>query len=174
MGDLTVIDNFDDSCVELLECLREFTKDATGQLIMPTRIQKAGEEPSFRAADVYLMRLPDSRAASKKAPYILHQLITAKDQQPEGKRSEAGAVVRSIFCVYSADEQEGGLMLLNLMERLRIALLRSTIIGHRYQLDMEAGVERLIYPEDTAPYYAGEMITTWQIPAIEREVREWL
>lgn len=174
MGGVTVIDNFDSSCLGLLECLREFTRDATGQIIMPTRVQKAGEEPGFRAADVYLMRLPDSRAAAKKAPYILHQLLTARDGQPKGKPPEASAVVRSIFCVYSADEQEGGLMLLNLMERLRIALLRDTIIGRRYRLDMEAGAERLIYPDDTAPYFAGEMITTWKIPAIEREVREWL
>lgn len=40
-------------------------------------------------------------------------------------------MVRSIFAVYNDDEQEGGLMLLNLMERLRIRLLREVVIGRR-------------------------------------------
>ena len=61
-------------------------------------------------------------------------------------------------------------MLVNLMERLRIAILKQVIIGRRFQLDLKAGVETLIYPDDTAPYYAGEMITTWILPAVEREV----
>ena len=82
--------------------------------------------------------------------------------------------MRSICCVYNDDEQEGGLMLLNLMERIRIALLRTTIIGDRYQLDMEEGVEAMVYPDDTAPYFVGELVTNWQLPSIEREVRKWL
>lgn len=83
-------------------------------------------------------------------------------------------MVRSIFAVYNDDEQEGGLMLLNLMERLRIRLLREVVIGRRFQLDLEAGLETFIYPDDTAPYYAGEMTTTWRVPGVEREVRQWL
>ena len=66
-------------------------------------------------------------------------------------------------------------MLLNLMERLRISLLRQIVIGDQFQLDLKAGLETLVYPDDTAPYYAGEMISTWKIPAIQREVRSpWL
>ena len=160
--------------VKLMEELKVFTESATKELILPVRMQKGDENPSYRAAHVFLMRLPDSSAATKKAPYILHQLITAKDEQSGGQNAKAGAVIRSIFCVYSDDEQEGGMMLLNLMERLRIALLRTTIIGNRFQLDMDAGVECLIYPDDTAPYFVGEMVTNWSVPAIEREVRKWL
>ena len=65
-------------------------------------------------------------------------------------------------------------MLVNLMERLRISLLRKVVIGGQFQLDLEAGLETLIYPDDTAPYYAGEMISTWKLPSVEREVRPWL
>ena len=119
------------------------------------------------------MRLPDGTSAKKKAPYIIHQAITSRDVQPAGERERGVAVVRSIFAVYSGDEQEGGLMLLNLMERLRIRLLRQVVIGRRYQLDLEAGLETFIYPDDTAPYFAGEMTTTWRVPGVEREVAEW-
>lgn len=156
--------------VTLLEQLKVFTKDAVKDLIMPTAMQEEDVIEKPRAADVYLMRLPDSHSAKKKAPYILHQLITGADAQPNGQRVQSTATVRTVFAVYSENEQEGGLMLLNLMERLRIALLRKVVIGNQFQLDLGAKMEILIYPEDTAPYYSGEMISEWIIPAVEREV----
>ena len=72
--------------------------------------------------------------------------------------------------MYHKDEQEGGLVLLNLMERLRIAMLEEGIVGKQFILDREAGLESLVYPEDFAPYYAGEMISVWKLPIIERKV----
>ena len=101
---------------------------------------------------------------------MLHQLITGMDRQPQGQRAESTAKVRSICCVYSDDEQEGGLMLLNLMERMRIALLKQVVIGNQFTLDLDAGLETMAYPDDTAPYFVGEMLSTWKLPAVEREV----
>ncbi len=159
----------------LLDRLRDFTLDATRDIIMPVKRQKEDkEDPEPRAADVYRMRLPDSKSATKKAPYVLHQIITGKDIQPDGRLESASVTVRTIFCVYSDDEQEGGLMLLNLMERFRIKLLREVIIGDQFQLDLESGLESLIYPDDTAPFFAGEMVSVWKMPSVEREVRKWL
>ena len=149
--------------VILLERLRDFTKEATADLIMATAMQEGDAEQKHRAADVYLMRLPDSKAAKKKAPYILHQIITGADKHPSGERD--------IFCVDAEDEQEGGLMLLNLMERVRIGLLRKVVIGNQFTLDKEVGLESLVYPDDMAPYFAGEMVSTWKLPTIEREVQ---
>ncbi len=169
-----MVQDIDTSRVDLLERLKSFTQNAIKDMILPTRIQREGESQSFRAADVYLMRLPDSTSATKKAPYIIHQLITGKDVQEEGQRPISIAQVRTIFCVYNDDEQEGGLMLLGLVERLRIQLLKQVVIGERYQLSLKDGIEALVYPDDTAPYFAAEMITTWKIPSIEREVRQWL
>jgi len=161
--------------ITLLEQLRDISKIATEDIILPVREQKGDAEKVTRAADIYLMRLPDSRAAQKKAPYIIHQLITGKDIQPPGENETASAVVRSIFCVYNDNEEEGSLMLVNLMERLRIHLLRQVVIGDQFQLDLVVGLESMVYPEDTAPYYAGEMVSTWILPAIQREVRSpWL
>lgn len=156
--------------IDLLSSLRDVTKKATADIMMPVKMQKGDTEQAYRAADVFLMRVPDGTAATKKAPYILHQAITGKDIQPRGEHVSASAVVRSIFAVYNEDDQEGGLMLLNLMERVRIYLLKQVVIGKRYQLDLEAGLEMIIYPDDTAPYYAGEILSTWKLPAVEREV----
>lgn len=157
--------------VILLEQLKEFTQTATHDLLLPVAYQKEDKEPpADRTAAVYRMRIPNGRSATKKAPYILHQIITNKDIQPPGQKPEATAVVRTIFCVYHKDEQEGGLALLNLMERLRIALLEQVVIGKQFRLNLKAGLESLVYQEDTAPYYAGEMVSVWDLPIIERKV----
>lgn len=152
------------TAVILLEQLKDFTEEATKDLIMPTKMKKGDTEQSYRAAEVHKMRLPDSGSATKKAPYIIHQVITGKDT------TESQAVIRSIFCVYNENEEEGGLMLLNLIERVRITLLKAGTVGNQFTLDINAGVERLIYPDDTAPFYAGEMISTWKMPTVKREV----
>ena len=157
--------------LDLLNVLCDVTRTETADIIMPVRIQKKDEVQKCRAAGVYRMRLPDSSAAEKKVPYIIHQIITGRDSQPSGQRVSSVTVVRSIFCVYSENEEEGSLLLLNLMERLRIYLLKQVVIGERYEIDLEAGMEALIYPDETAPYYMGEMSTTWKLPAIKREVK---
>ena len=159
---------------DLLDVLKTFTEAAIQDVLLPTRVQKEDEAPELRPAAVYKMRLPDSSSAKKKAPYIIHQIVTGKDIQAEGKSSESTLSMRSVFCVYSADEQEGSLMLLEIMERLRIALLRKVLLDGRFQIDLDAGVEILVYPDDTAPYFIGEMMTNWIMPAIEREARPWL
>ena len=159
---------------DLLEVLKGFTEEAIKDVLLPVRVQKEGEAPECRPAEVYKMRLPDSTSAKKKAPYIIHQIVTSKDIQAEGQSPEATLSMRSIFCVYSDDEQEGSLMLLELMERLRISLLRKVLLDGRFQINLEAGVETLVYPDDTAPYFIGEMMTNWIMPTIEREFRQWL
>lgn len=155
----------------LLKQLKEFTEERVKDLLLPVAQQKEDEEPpKDRPAEVYRARLPDSRAAKKKAPYILHQVITGKDAQSPGSPSISLVTVRTVFCVYHKDEQEGGLALLNLMERLRIAMLEEGIVGKQFVLDREAGLESLVYPDNTAPYYTGEMISVWKLPIIERKV----
>lgn len=161
--------------VILLDVLKDETEQAICHLLMPVARQKEDkEDPPDRVATVHRMRLPDSKAAKKKVPYILHQVITSKDQQPPGEENESRCTIRTIFCVYSPDEEKGGLLLLNLMERVRIRLLQKVVIGDQFELDKEAGLECLVYPEDTAPYFAGEMVTTWKLLAVKREVRQWL
>lgn len=154
----------------LLEVLKEFTTNTVADLILPVRAQKENPTPTQRAAEVYLMRLPDSKSAKLKAPYILHQIITGSDKQPSGQKEMARATIRSIFVVYCDDESEGALHLLNLMERFRLELLKTVVLSNRFELNLEEGVETIIYPDDTAPYFMGEMVTTWNLPPVQREV----
>jgi len=158
--------------VDFLGSLKAFTRAATQDILLPVRMQEGDEvEPPPRAAGVYLMRVKKSSASHKAAPYIMHQIITGKDVQPKGGRTSSFVVLRSVFCVYDEDEEAGGLALLGLCERLRIALLKTRQLSGRFSLVSDGdGLETLIYPDDTAPYYIGEFVGTWQLPGVEREV----
>lgn len=158
--------------VELLKALMVETEIAVADLLLPVPMQKTDEEqPPDRVAKVYLMRPPDGKAATKKAPYIIHQFITGADEQPSGEEDRSEAVVRSIFCVYNEDGEAGGIALLTLMERLRFHLLRKVVIGGQFELNKQAKLEAICYPDETAPYYLGEFVSSWRLPAIEREVK---
>lgn len=156
---------------KLLEDLKIFTLEVTKDIILPVAQQKEDKAPPLpRAPDVYSMRLPDSSAAKKKAPYIIHQILNGKDLQEPGTFLIGDVVVRSIFAVYHRDEQEGGLALLELMERVRIAFLVQQVIGKQFKLNLQAGLETMVYPDGSAPYFGGEMISVWRMPPIERKV----
>lgn len=169
--------------VGLLYELKEFTENATGKMLLPVKRQSKDEkEPAPRAASVFLARLPDMQSFEKKAPFILHQVVTGEDgienvNKGTGmqirREMQSTCVVRSVFCVYCKDEQEGGLLLLNLMEEMRMALLQyPTMLNKVFELDLNERISQMVYPETgergTAPYYLGEMVTTWKLPPIKR------
>ena len=168
---------------ELLQALKEFIENAIKDLLLPIRAQTKEEEALFAAEpdkawkvpDVYLMRLPDSREAKKKAPYVLVQLITTSDWQDQRQLDDSVATIRIICCVYDKDEQAGALNLLNLASRIRIALLKACTVGgnRAFVLDKTEKLEFMAYPDDTAPYYPGEMVGVWHLPPIQREVDLW-
>lgn len=165
---------------DLLRCLCSFLEDATKDLIMPVALQKNDVENGvpvqrYSPAKIYPMRLPNGSDLTKITPYILVRLIHGDDVQKQGEDPEATAVIRMTFTVYNKDEPEGEMMLLNLIERVRIALLKAVVIGKLYTLDLSDGLSFDVYDGIKAPYYAGEMVTTWQLPPIEREdVLKWL
>jgi len=162
------------SKASLLEAFKEATIRATSEFLLPTQVQKGDTEEMERAASVYIGRLPDTKQSLKKAPYILHQMVNSASKQIPGEQLQSKAIVRSIFCVYCEDEQEGTLKLIGLMERLRISILRNPLIGsNQFECDLQEGLEDLVYANDTYPYYLGEMLTTWELPPIKREVRYW-
>lgn len=156
----------------LLFALKAFTQEVTQDLLLPVRRQRTdSEEPEPTTPNVFTPRLPEMKASDKKAPYVIHSIITGRDSQTPGEEVECTATVRTLMCVYHEDEEEGGLALLNLAERIRIELLRRVVVED-YTLDLNNGLELLVYPDDTAPYYMAEMASTWRLPPIKREVIE--
>ena len=155
---------------EILDVLAKFVTDATAHFSLPTAVQQGDVEQLFRAPEVHRMRLPQSTSYKKYAPYIIVQYVTSKDVQKHSERSDSTATIRLIFCVYNDDEEAGALDLVNVIDVVRLRLMREVVIKDKYRLDTDAGLETLIYIDDTAPYYGGEMMFTIEIPPIEREV----
>ena len=154
----------------LLEALKAFTEDAVKGLSYPEAVQKGDTEQKFRAPDVYKQRVPNGDAVKKYVPYVLIQFVTGQDKQEENYRSEQRAQIRFICTTYSKDEEEGSMMLLNLMDRIRIKLLEEVVVADTYKLDTDEGIDSAYYTDDTAPYYIGEMSCTFMLPAIRRKV----
>lgn len=95
----------------LLDRLTEFTQDAVKTCCCLFASRKRCRSPRHEGGGGVQMRLPDSGSAKKKAPYIIHQVVTTNDLQPQGERIHATAKLRTVFCVYSPNEEEGSLML---------------------------------------------------------------
>lgn len=156
--------------VDLLNVLKAETIKITKDILMPVNIKSGEAANESRSAKVHLMRLPDEKADWKKAPYVIHQAVTGNNTQVSGQPIACRVDIRSVFCVYSRDQQEGELMLLNLMERIRLHLLEQVVIGKRYELDLAAGLQWMVYPDTAYPYHMGEMVSTWKLPKINRKV----
>ncbi len=159
----------------LLQRMKEVVEEAVKDLPMPVRRQKSGEEPEPRDAEVWLVRLPDAESAVKKAPYIVLQPVAGEDRQQPGSRRTGSCLVRLVFTVFHPDGQEGALTLLEMMERVRIAFLKHPTIGGQFSLMEAEGLEWGVNYELEPPYYNGEMVGRWTMPAVEREdYQEWL
>jgi hypothetical protein len=151
----------------LLDRLKEFIEEQTRDLLLCVR-GKAEEEPQERPAGVYKMRLPNKEGETKLIPYILLQFISGHDFQDAQQEPESGCVVRIVVATYSEDGETGARNVLNVITRIRIALLKAGVIGGQFLL--KKPIEYVVYPDSTYPYFLGEMITRWDLPAIEREV----
>ena len=161
--------------VWLLESLKARMEQDIKDLIMPVKAQKGDTEEETRPAEVWNGRLPDMKSTTKKAPYVLNTILTSRFRQNPGLPPESLVSVRTVYCVYNSDDHEGALMLLNLMDRIRISLQKNPIVDGKYELNMtEDGITDFVYPDDTAPFYMGEMVTEWIMPPVEREVQKWL
>ena len=150
----------------LLDALKAYLENIVKVFELPTAVQKNDVVQIFRAPEVHKMRLPNSSAVQKYVPYIIVQAVSGKYDQPTGMRSNSLINVRLICCTYSVDEEEGSIMLMNIVDAIILRLLKDGVIAKKYKI----ATEYVVYPEDTAPYYAGEIVFSVMLSPIEREV----
>jgi len=167
--------------MKLLDDLKTAVEEEIKDLVLPLSIQKEdGGVQRYRAPEVHKMRLPTSREASrdakKYAPYVLIQAVTAEDAQAPGQSPTASVGVRMVCVTYNRDDEGlGALSLWELMERIRIGLLKRGVIGGQFVLDPQKGIQALFYDDDLAPYFAGELTMVFGRPNVKREdVIQWL
>ena len=156
--------------LQLLDALEAFVKQETKDILLPVRVDRKSGENKERAAEVYKMRLPNKTAQTERVPYLLLQYIKSTDTQEPGQEPESECTVRIVAATYSEDESEGAMCVLNLLTRIRVALLKDGVVGGQFVL--KSPLEMIVYPDSTAPYYLGEMMTTWAMPIIESEVQQ--
>ena len=167
--------------IELLYELKKFIEEATKDIILSVRpvnnrvypetsgkSKQLGDQPKSRAAEVHLMRLPNKDAETNRIPYILLQFLTGEDTQQSGNEPDSECRIRIVVATYSEDGSAGSMDLLNVITRIRIALLKKGVIGKQFTL--RRPLEYTTYPDETGAYYLGEMLTVWGIPTIKREV----
>jgi hypothetical protein len=165
--------------IVLLNQLREFVQDQTRDIILPVRPVKnkttpeyreqnaVGCNPEARAPEVHLMRLPDKDAETNRVPYIVLQILKGSDTQAVGDIPASECKVRAAAVTYSDDAGLGMMSVLNVITRLRTALLRAGAVG---QFLLKPGLEWIIYDSEFEPYHIGEMALTFELPEIIREV----
>jgi len=161
--------------VDLLEEMKTYVENEVKSLILPTRVDRRSGKTPERPAEVHMMALPDKEAEMEQIPYVLLQFLTSKDKQEPGEMPESSCKIRIVAATYSEDKAEGSLHLLNLLTRIRTAFLRDGSIADRYLLKIgkEQPLEMIVYPDNTAPYYLGEMMTEWTLPTVSTECPIW-
>ena len=153
--------------LELLDALKAYIENETRDLLLPVRVDRKSGKNNERSAEVHTMALPNKNAETERIPYVLLQFLTSKDEQEPGEYPESSCKIRIVAATYSEDKAEGSLCLLNLLTRIRLAFLRDGSIQNRYLLKMP--LEMIIYPDNTAPYYLGEIMSEWTLPTINTE-----
>lgn len=169
--------------VVLLEELKTFIEENTKDIVLSVRPVKNKTIPTpgaeleeqdsedaitARAPEVHKMRLPGKDAETQRIPYILLQFLTGKDEHKPAEQPESECNIRIVVATYSEDGGEGAADLLNVITRIRVALLKAGEVGKQFLL--KKPLEYVVYPDETNPYYLGEMLTIWEMPIIQREV----
>lgn len=124
-------------------------------------------EPKQRPPDVYLMNMPERADYLSRVPYLLIQFLSSKDKyDKEDRDRQATADIRILIATYNRDGQDGGMQVLEIVERIRIHLLSGMLLDGNYMLTMPFDTE--VYPDDTGNYFLGEINMTWSLPNVER------
>ncbi|MBQ9269670.1 MAG: hypothetical protein IJ206_09165 [Oscillospiraceae bacterium] len=125
------------------------------------------KEPKKRPPDVYLMNLPERSDWYSRIPYVIIRFLNVKDRYNKDEKDQQATVnVRVLIATYCSDGEDGGLQVLEIIERIRIHLESGMLLDENYMLQSPFDGE--VYPDDTGNYFLGEINMTWSIPIIER------
>lgn len=153
--------------LDLLESLKAYCEENTKDMLLVARVPENGEEAGEQPPKVFIGNLPDKESEKKAAPYILLKLLSKKVDDEENI-----CRVRIICVTFSEDKQENYIQCLNLLTRIETRLLEDVVIDNRYSC--QKPIESIMYDDDLEVYQIGEMMTIWELPKPERDVRKYL
>lgn len=153
--------------LDLLESLKGYCEENTKDMRLIARVPENEKEAGERPPRVFIGNLPDKESEKKEAPYILLKLLTKKVDD-----EESACRVRIICVTFSEDKQENYIQCLNLLTRVETRLLKDVTIADRYSC--QKPIETILYDDDLEVYQIGEMMTIWEVPKAERNIRQYL
>ena len=159
------------TAVVLLNQLADFIENAVMdmQLLVPPKKDGKNSKPQRKPPGVYKMRLPERDVAdahAKRIPYIVLQVLHGEDTHEQSEDSTC--LIRIIATTYSEDGGAGANDVLNVITRIRIALLEAGVIGEQFHL--RKPLEWIVYPDDVGNYFFAELMSTWEMPPVHRQV----
>lgn len=114
---------------------------------------------------VHLGYLPGQTAGNTEAtPY---PVILIRPIEGQGDKESTVVQIKLLFSTQSEDDS-GLIDLLNLMERVRILLLRQRILDHQFRID--PNWKWKFYEDQPVSEWLAELVTTWAMPQIRQEV----
>lgn len=122
------------------------------------------------APRIFLGDTPPKNQAEDDFPFVIVRPIEGVDAE------EGSTVTVALVCgVYTAEGFEGGVNdLLNLVSRIRLALLKEPVLAGRYTparpLEWELAPDPRRESGSTHPYHLALMTTTWSVPAVPVEL----
>ncbi|WP_339225717.1 hypothetical protein NYE80_31020 [Paenibacillus sp. FSL H7-0357] len=123
-------------------------------------------DDAFAVPNVYLGDLPPNSADSQEDPE--YPFIIIRPFEGEGGKDNIQSQIKLLFRTRPRDNS-GFIDLLNLMERVRILLMRQGILEKKFAIN-DSWKWKLI-EEQPMLEWVGEVITTWTLPQIKREVK---
>ena len=153
--------------LDLLVSLKGYCEEITKDMRLIARVPDNGTEAAEQPPKVFIGNLPNKESEKKAAPYILLKFLTKKTDD-----EESICRVRIICVTYSEDKQENYIQCLNVLTRLERKLLEDVVVDNRYSC--QKPIETIVYDDDLEVYQVGEIMTIWEMPKVERDVRQYL
>lgn len=115
---------------------------------------------------VHLGALPSKTADNRNDPVF--PLIIVRPMEGDSDNNESRAQVKLLFGTQSEDDS-GFIDVLNLMERVRMLLMRQRIIDKKFRI--EENWKWQFLEDQPEPQWICQAVTTWTLPQIRQEVK---
>lgn len=153
----------------LMDALKDVIETDLKEYLLPVKQEGWSDQLLERPMEVWEMVMPEPDEGHERIPYILLQLLNGKDERKDDGRTECVVNVRIVITVYDREGVDGRLRVMRIIQRIRDILWKAGTIGKIFELQE---LEFLIYPDETEWYHLGEMVTTWKVPEIQRDLSE--
>lgn len=137
----------------LIEALKEFISGVVADMVLPTT-------PTVHLG--YLPSKTKENAGQSDMNFIIIRPLSGEDQEDRNK-----VTVKLLFGTESQDD-DGFMDVFNVMETVRIALLKKRIIEHLFPLELP--YKWKFFEEQPQPDWFGEAETIWALPTVQQEV----